>query len=175
MSNPYFAEILCEPAIMQALKELRDQEQSQNRSLMTSLIDRVEGWSVFIRSITTEEADFSGSVAWIHDVLGDEDSFAIFIQGVVSYEPIVNAMDKTRTNTVILPLFSHCPQNVTLDQRLAFVRAIIGLGCLLPIFCWANSEGKQYTLQRVIHAFILWQETPGYREVCVHVDATVFV
>ncbi|KIM25513.1 hypothetical protein M408DRAFT_315059 [Serendipita vermifera MAFF 305830] len=161
-ANPSFASHLAKPTVMEKLKSMREGSDPQQDALLAALISRVEGWKTFEQSLQSEDVPFSQVTSWIYAILGDEESFAIFIQGLVVYEPISKLLKAVPTSNVVQPLFSNCPPNVALSDRLAFVRAIIGISGILPIFCWANSEGKHNCLQRVIHAFLIWQMDPGY-------------
>lgn len=166
-ANPCFANHLRHPDIVNLLQSWQASSDDRVKGEITALLARVEGWVAFSESLTQEDVSFAPSVSWLYDLLGDEDSFATFIQGAVIYEPIASLLKQSTRGGSVLPLFSHCPEDVSLEDRRMFVRAIIGLGLILPVFCWANSEGKHLVLSRFINAGLLWQQTPGYQEVCV--------
>jgi len=164
-ANPSFSNHLLEPRIMEGLKNLQSSVDARQKSLLSSLIARAEGWKTFEQSLEKEDIPFLPTISWIHGILGDEESFAMFIQGIVAYNPISEVLKAVPTPGTVKPLFSLCPSYVSIADRRSFVRAIIGVSSVLPIFCWANSEGKHHCLQRVIHAFLIWQMDPGYSEV----------
>lgn len=164
-ANPAFAEHMREQATMDGLKALRDKEGESGKTLLDELITRVTGWTMLVQSLSKEDIDFSGVVHWIYEFLGDEDSFAMFIQGLAQYPAVSKTLQPVSETGRVLPLFTKCPVHVSLDDRKAFMRALVGIGSVLPVFCWANSEGRQWTLQKVIHAFLLWQTDAGYGDV----------
>jgi hypothetical protein len=164
-ANPSFANHLLKPTVMDRLKSLQIGADSRQETLLSSLISRVEGWKIFEQGLEKEEIQFSRVTSWIHSILGDEESFAMFIQGLAAYQPISRSLEAVPTSGSVKPLFSHCPAHVSIADRRSFVRAVMGVSSILPIFCWANSEGKHHCLQRVIHAFLIWQMEPGYAEV----------
>ncbi|CAG8679064.1 15427_t:CDS:2, partial [Acaulospora colombiana] len=160
-ANPSVADRLHKK--MEALAKVKDNQDHSHNQEVSRLIERVNGWPTLIDSLTKPELDFSTVTPWIYDLLGDEETFAIFLQGLMSYEPVSELLKPVPEGTV-KPLFSQ-PSPSSLEERKAFMRAIVGLGTLFPVFCWANSEGRHDSLQRIIHAFLIWQAEPGYGDV----------
>lgn len=150
---------------MASLRSLQSQSQPSAKVLLTSLISTVEGWDTLVKSLTSEDIAFSTIISWIQDILRDEESFAMFVQGLLQYPSVSKLLKDVPEKGQVMPLFTRCPQRVSLADRKAFLRALVGLANVLPIFCWANSEGRHHALQRVIHAFLIWQQEPGYADV----------
>ena len=149
---------------MQALQLMKDDKDPKLSRVIESLVRRAQGWTTLQDALTSESTDFGQSISWIYDILGEEDSFAMLLQGLVAYTPISNLLNFSNEATV-KPAFTNRTIHYTLPERRAFLRAIVGVGTVIPVFCWANSEGKHLVLQRIIHAFLLWQTEPGYADV----------
>jgi hypothetical protein len=173
-ANPSFADHLRKGAVISSLKSLQAPSQPSGKALLTSLISRAEGWETLVKALSDENVEFSQVIPWIYDILSDEESFAMFIQGLLQHYPISELLNDVSKEGRVKPLFTRCPNQVSLADRRTFMRALIGVANVLPIFCWANSEGRHHALQRVIHAFLIWQLDPGYADVGTLLSRTQF-
>ncbi|KAG8788230.1 hypothetical protein FRC15_005400 [Serendipita sp. 397] len=165
-ANPSLCEHLRKPNVMESLFSMKEDRDLDAGSLIDGLITRIQGWVLLKEALRSEESDFLALIPWIADMIGDEESYAMFIQGLAAYDSI-SALIKTSTEPgTVYPLFTTTTMSrISLADRRAFMRGLVGLGTVLPIFCWANSEGNHRTLQRIIHAFSIWQGHPGYADI----------
>ncbi|KAG8834059.1 hypothetical protein FRC17_009622 [Serendipita sp. 399] len=164
-ANPSLCDHLRKPSILDAIISMKEDKSLNAGFLLDSLVGRIQGWIMLKEALETEDTDFASLIPWICDMLGDEESFAMFIQGLAAYEPIWSLLKTAPASGKVYPLLSESATRASLVDRKAFMRGLVGLGCVLPIFCWANSEGNHRTLQRVIHAFSIWQDHPGYSDI----------
>ncbi|PVF96470.1 hypothetical protein CPB86DRAFT_708968 [Serendipita vermifera] len=163
-ANPSVADLLRDHSKMEALAKVKDDPDHTHTQGVSQLIERVNGWATLIDGLTKPEIDFSIVTPWIYDLLGDEETFAMFLQGLMFYEPVSELLKPVPKEATVKPLFSQT-SHPSLEERRAFMRAVVGLGTLFPVFCWANSEGRHDSLQRIIHAFLIWQAEPGYGDI----------
>jgi hypothetical protein len=164
VANPAVADQFRDHSKMQALMKLKDDANNPHNQGISRLIERVNGWPALVDGLTKLDVDFSTITPWIYEIIGEEETFAMFLQGLMFHEPISGLLKPVPKEGIVKPLFSQ-PSSASLDDRKAFMRAIVGLGTIFPVFCWANSEGRHNSLQRVIHAFMIWQGEPGYGDV----------
>jgi hypothetical protein len=107
------------------------------------------------------------SLKWIREITADETSFALFLVALELQEPFSRILkDRVRPMTQVLAFWSYQEdRDASLEERRAFLRAIVGIGMVLPVFCWTNSEGMHDVLKKTLALFRVWQLVDGYREV----------
>lgn len=54
------------------------------------------------------------------------------------------------------------------DEFIAFLRAFVGVGCVLAVYAWADSLPDERCRERCLAILRLWQGVDGYREILDH-------
>jgi hypothetical protein len=107
------------------------------------------------------------SLKWIKEITADETSFALFLIAIKLQAPFSRVLETVvRPDTQVLVFWPHQEdREASLEERRAFLRAVVGIGMVLPVFCWTNSEGMHGVLKKTLALFRVWQLVDGYREV----------
>ena len=110
---------------------------------------------------------WSPSLKWIREITADETSFALFLIALRLQEPFSRIFKGgVRPETQVLAFWPHQEdREASLEERHAFLKALAGIGMVLPVFCWTNSEGIHDVLKKTLALFRVWQLVDGYREV----------
>ena len=139
------------------------------RQLARQLLDRLEGVSIFEDAISNTQGDFARAAAVLKDIGSSEQSFGIWLASMVTHHDLV---DKLAENPILSVPLQHPPllfkQNaivVSHDEFVAFLRALIGVSCVLAIYAWADSLPEPLCRERTLGILRLWQDVDGYREV----------
>ena len=107
------------------------------------------------------------SLKWIRDITADETSFALFLIASRLQEPFSRILKgEVLPETQVLAFWPHQEdRQASLEERCAFLRTVVGIGMVLPVFCWTNSEGMHDVLKKTLALFRVWQLVDGHREV----------
>jgi len=168
-ANPAIAQQLCDQGALPLLDQLlHDHPRGRKlRAAAQALADRIRGWSELADAMVDPSVPWGPSLKWIREITADETSFALFLIALRLQEPFSHILKgEIGPATQVLAFWPHQEdREASLEERHAFLRAIVGIGMVLPVFCWTNSEGMHDVLKKTLALFRVWQLVDGYREV----------
>jgi hypothetical protein len=137
------------------------------REVAQALADRITGWQELVEAMDDPAVPWGPSLKWIREITTDETSFALFLIALRLQEPFSRILKSgVRPETQLLAFWPHKEgREASLEERRAFLKALVGIGMILPVFCWTNSEGMHDVLKKTLALFRVWQLVDGYREV----------
>lgn len=142
----------------------------RTRALARQLIARIEGMGVFEDAISNTQGDFSRAAATLKDIGNHEQSFGTWLASMVTHQDLVDKLSENPSMSVPLQhpplLFKSSSSPVSHDEFIAFLRALIGVSCVLAVYAWADSLPKPQCRERTLSILRLWHGVEGYREVC---------
>lgn len=142
---------------------------SYTRELAKQLSARIEGLGIFEDAISNTQGDFARAAAALKDVASSEQSFGIWLASMVTHQDLVDKLEENPTASVPLQhppiLFKPTNMPVSHDEFIAFLRALIGVSCVLAIYAWADSLPEPFCRERTLGILRLWHGVDGYREV----------
>lgn len=141
----------------------------ETRNAARHLVNRVEGWTSLEDALFNTQGDFITAAAALRDFSSQEASFGILLESLVTHEDIVSRLSENLVVSISaasLPqLLSRGKSSVSHDDFLAFLRAFIGISCVLAVYAWADSLPHPPCRERILGILRLWQGVEGYREV----------
>ncbi|KAI0832780.1 hypothetical protein BC628DRAFT_1309243 [Trametes gibbosa] len=172
-ANTDIARRLDAPWFRKLLSSITNEPNSERESRIAAkrLLDRLQGWSMLEDAFSNTQSDFIAAADMLKDVGMEEQSFGIWLESMVAHNDVVLSLAENPVLSVPLPrLLSHRPPNVhpSQDDFVAFVRAYIGVACVLAVYAWSDSLPDERCRARTLGILRLWQETDGYREIVNH-------
>lgn len=139
------------------------------RSAARHLLSRIQGSAVVEDALSNTQGDFSRAAEYLADASSQEASFGVWLASFVTHEGLVKKLSENPiipTSTQYPPLLlKRNKPLVSHDEFVAFVRAFIGVACVLAVYAWADSLPDRQCRERVLGILRLWQDVDGYREV----------
>ncbi|TFK55651.1 hypothetical protein OE88DRAFT_1716405 [Heliocybe sulcata] len=149
--------------------------EASTMSAVRKLEARITSWPVLEDALTNTQADFSVATKLLRDIGSDEQSFGIWLACFVTHAdlkakllenslvpfPLVHPPALLKGNVAAAAGASH-------DEFIAFLRAYLGVACVLAVFAWSDSLGSKVCRERALAVIRLWQEVDGYREIVNH-------
>ena len=132
------------------------------------LLVRINGWNILEDALSNTQADFSQPAAMMRDIGLEEHSFGIWVGSMINHQGLVAQLAE---NPVLLKsqnpplLLNRQVISVSHDEFISFVRAYIGVSCVLAVYAWADSLPHEICRERTLGILRLWQKVDGYREV----------
>lgn len=146
-------------------------ELNADRDMRTNakrLLARTQGWTVLEDAFSNTQGDYIAAADMLKDVGMEEQSFGIWLESAIAHGDVASSLAENPVLSVALPrLFSHRPTDASpsQDEFVAFVRAYIGVACVLAVYAWSDSLPDERCRARVLGILRLWQGVDGYREV----------
>lgn len=151
----------------------------ETRSAARHLIARIEGWATLEDALFNTQGDFVGAAAALKDLSTQEASFGILLESMVAHEDLVTRLSENLvvpTSPLLPPqLLARTKTGVSHDDFLAFLRAFIGVSCVLAVYAWADSLPNPPCRERILSILRLWQGVDGYREVGSPLQVVLFL
>ncbi|CAL1700381.1 unnamed protein product [Somion occarium] len=142
------------------------------RSAARHLLSRIQGSAVVEDALSNTQGDFSRAAEYLADASSQEASFGVWLASFVTHEGLVKKLSENPiipTSTQYPPLLlKRNKPLVSHDEFVAFVRAFIGVACVLAVYAWADSLPDRQCRERVLGILRLWQDVDGYREILNH-------
>ena len=161
-NNEWFLSIL--DAVAKDLNNDRD-----TRLAAKQLIIRLNGWSILEDTLSNTQGDFARAVDFITDITSQEASFGAWLVAMVTHNDLVTKLSENPvipTSTQYPPfLLKRTKPSVSHDEFIAFLRAFVGVACVLAVYAWADSLPDKLCRERTLGILRLWQGIDGYREV----------
>ncbi|PSR93814.1 hypothetical protein PHLCEN_2v4709 [Hermanssonia centrifuga] len=173
-SNADIARHLSAKWFIDTVKSIENDASSdrETRTVARQLLARLEGMSVFEDALTNTQGDFSRAAATLKEIGEREQSFGIWLESMVTHQDLMDKLGENPTMTVPLQhpplLFSNTETSVSHEEFVAFLRALIGVSCVLAVCAWADSLPDQYCHEFILGILRLWQGIDGYREILNH-------
>lgn len=133
--------------------------------------------SILEDAILNTQGDFAAAASTIKDICTEERSLGIWLASMVTHQDLVDKLSENPPLAVPLQypplLFKTLKTSVKHDEFIAFLRAVIGICCVLAVYAWADSLPDRYCRERALGILRLWQGVDGYREVRTPFPSTV--
>ncbi|KAA1473391.1 hypothetical protein DENSPDRAFT_902536 [Dentipellis sp. KUC8613] len=126
------------------------------------------GWDVLADALWNTQADFRAAGAFLRTAGTEEPTFGTALHALVTHADIVAGLAE---NLVVPRSMEHPPLLLdgdcvaSHDEFIAFLRAWIGVACVLAVYAWADSLPNGECRERALGVLRVWQETKGYREI----------
>ncbi|TFK90885.1 hypothetical protein K466DRAFT_483964 [Polyporus arcularius HHB13444] len=143
----------------------------ETRTAAKQLDARIHGWTVLQDTLSNTQGDFLGAAAMLKEIGVEEQSFGIWLESMIAHEDVVSSLAENPVLPVTLPhLLSHRLTTVTpsQDEFVGFVRAYIGVACVMAVYSWSDSLPDERCRARTLGVLRLWQGVDGYREIVNH-------
>ncbi|RPD66817.1 hypothetical protein L226DRAFT_453413 [Lentinus tigrinus ALCF2SS1-7] len=143
----------------------------ETRAAAKQLIARIHGWTVLEDTFSNTQGDFLSAARMLQEVGTEEQSFGIWLESMIAHNEVVSSLAENPVLPVTLPhLLSHRPTTVTpsQDEFVAFVRAFVGVACVMAVYSWSDSLPDERCRARTLGVLRLWQGVDGYREIVNH-------
>lgn len=133
------------------------------------LTARVEGWKAFEDAFTNAKPDYDKIIAFVLDLTSEEFSLGCWLECILN----LDIFSKALRDDAITPIDTgRHPVRLLQGERpsnyadfVGFVRALVGVSCVLAVVAWADSTGRDVCRERALATLVLWQGINGYREV----------
>ncbi|RXW25465.1 hypothetical protein EST38_g405 [Candolleomyces aberdarensis] len=133
------------------------------------LITRIEGWQLFEECLVNK-GDCAGAIKFLKDITSEENSVGIWVSCILLnedlYSPLANRDDAT--GALPPPLFRNPSYTVNHGEFVTFVRALVGIICVLGVWAWADSLPNDMCRERTLGVINVWQSIEGYDNIVNH-------
>ena len=166
------------------LEAVRDVESSgivdqATRALAARLLARLEGVTIFEDAISNTQGDFSRAALALQDIGSQESSFGTWLVSMVTHPDLVDKLSENpmSSSPAQFPpsLLKGAAPSVSHDEFVCFLRAFIGVSCVLAVYAWADSLPEPKCRERTLSILRLWHGVDGYREVRASRDRAIHV
>lgn len=141
------------------------------RDAAKELLGRIQGWSVLEDALSNTRGDFIAAAATLADMGSDEPSFGIWLESMITHDDIRSSLADNPVLPVTLPhpllllKPSRSIPSISQDEFIAFLRAYIGVACVLAVYAWSDALPHARCRERILGILRFWQGVDGYREV----------
>lgn len=140
----------------------------ETKSDSKKLIARIQGWNILEDALSNTQADFHSAAAMLKDIGTHELTFGIWLESMIAHVDISTRLAENHTPPLPLPhppLLLRPPGSISHDEFIAFLRAYIGVACVIAVYAWSDSLPNVRCRERTLATLRLWQGINGYREV----------
>ncbi|KAI0355348.1 hypothetical protein OH77DRAFT_1504193 [Trametes cingulata] len=172
-ANADIAKRLYAPWFIELLSSISSEVNTERemRSIARRLLARLRGWYALEDAFTNTQGDFFTAASTLKDIGTEEQSFGIWLESLTAHEDLVSSLAENPVLHVALPhLLCHKLTNISpsQDEFVAFVRAYVGVACVLAVYAWSDSLPDERCRARTFGILRLWQSADGYREIVNH-------
>ena len=171
VANPDIARSLNTDWFADVLTEVKESAiaDRQSRALARELLTHLDGMSMFEDAISNTQGDFSRAAAALKRICSEEQSFGIWLASIVTHQDLLDKLSENPPLSVPLQhlplLFKSTVIPVSHDEFIAFLRALIGVSCVLAVYAGAASLPESHCRERTLSILGGWPGVNGYREV----------
>ncbi|EIW76295.1 hypothetical protein CONPUDRAFT_158322 [Coniophora puteana RWD-64-598 SS2] len=188
-ANPVIAKGLRTEPFLNVLKKVHSSPtiERETKAAARKLETRIRAWRVCEGALSGADGDgdgagpdYAAAAGFMKEIAVDEQSFGAWIEYMVTSPGFsakreglhdVDAAGADRSNGTSGPpvLWDEgvCSE-ITHSEFMAFVRAYVGVACVLAVYAWSDSLPNDSCRERTLGVLRLWQQTPGYREILNH-------
>jgi len=162
-------------AFLSILKGIQSNSKTEKSVLdaVKKLHARLRGWQLFEDALTNVDGEFMESASFLKDICTEEYSLGCWLECMVSHENLVAKLGENPilpTPPVLPPLLFQPQTDISHQQFIVFVRAVIGTASVLAVWAWADCIDNELNRERACRerassVLALWQGVDGYREV----------
>ncbi|THH12845.1 hypothetical protein EW146_g7312, partial [Bondarzewia mesenterica] len=144
---------------------------ASTKELAVSLDERMCGWDVLADALSNTQADFHTASEVLRSAGTDEPTFGVLLAALTSHGELVTRL---ADNPVLPRSLPHPPVimqddrvlgQVSHDEFVAFLRAFIGVSCVLAVYAYTDSMPHKHCRERALGILRVWQGIKGYREI----------
>ncbi|KAF7981711.1 hypothetical protein HWV62_32295 [Athelia sp. TMB] len=165
LSAPWFIGMLDDLQANSALD--RDTKQSAKK-----LATRIQQWHILEDTLSNTQGDFKAAAALLKDISTSESSLGIWLQCMITHPEILAKLAENpvlpNVQSRVVALFEPDDSDISHDQFVAFLRAFIGVACVLVVYAWSDSLPNDRCRERTLAVIRLWQGVDGYQEIVNH-------
>ncbi|KAK7062154.1 hypothetical protein R3P38DRAFT_2833730 [Favolaschia claudopus] len=141
-----------------------------SKSIAARISARIRRWEAFEDVLSNSVGNFQEAVEMLRDVGREEQSIGIWLETMLNHPNLVAKLADNAASTeprIHLPqLFASVqPLHTTHDDLISFIRAFIGVACVLAVWAWTDSLGNDECRAQTLAIVRLWQNVDGYREI----------
>ncbi|KDQ64455.1 hypothetical protein JAAARDRAFT_145190 [Jaapia argillacea MUCL 33604] len=168
LDNPWFLDLL------NAIQVNSGATDREVRAVVRKVMTRVRGWQILEDALSNSQGDFNETANFLKEIGTDEQSFGIWLESFVTHQDLVTKLSENPVipNSPPQPplLFQNRQRvgSVSHAEFILFLRAYIGVACVLAVFAWADSLPNKRCRERALGIMRLWQSVDGYREILNH-------
>ena len=153
---------------VETLPPTRREVQRGARRLMARLRD----WQVFEEALSNPEGNFVDACRFLREIGTEEKSFGIWLSCMILHGDLwAHVQDGPPRSDGPFTSFLDPPSTaISYGDFLGFVRAFIGVASVLAVYAFSDSLPNDHCRERTLGVLKLWQDVPGYREVCPSVN-----
>ncbi|KAG6331216.1 hypothetical protein ID866_7871 [Astraeus odoratus] len=140
------------------------------RKSVRRLMSRFEDWRIFGEALSNPDGDFISASMFMRDVGSEEKSFGIWLSCMIAHDDLLSSTQNAPTLDQNLsgPLWDSALTDISYAEFLSFVKAYVGVACVLAVYAWSDSLPNDHCRERTLGVLRLWQGVPGYREIVNH-------
>jgi hypothetical protein len=146
----------------------------ETKSDASKLVTRIQGWQVLEEALSNTQADFNLAAAMLKDIGTHELTLGIWLESMVAHPDIFAKLAENSVLPLPLPhpplLLKPSSASVSHDDFITFLRAYIGVACVVAVYAWSDSLPDVQCRERALSILRLWQRVGGYREVSDNLD-----
>ncbi|EIN10856.1 hypothetical protein PUNSTDRAFT_142767 [Punctularia strigosozonata HHB-11173 SS5] len=173
-ANPCIATRLNSPWFLEVLSTIESSSTpgSPRIAAIQNIRARLQGWHILEDALSNTQGDFAQALRMLWDIGCDEQSLGIWLLSMATNEDIQYRL----WENPVLPLQHAFPPSLLIsqtsrishDEFIRYVRAYIGVACVIVVFAWADTWSDQHCLERTLAIIQMWQGTAGYKEIVNH-------
>lgn len=155
MGNDFFLDILNSVATNSSASR-------ETRAAAQQLISRIESWPILEDALSNTQGNFAAAASALAEMSSQEPSFGVWLASMITHQDLVTKLSENH----ITPISSQYPPlllkrikpDATHDDFVAFIRAFIGVSCVLTVYAWADSLPEPQCRERVLGILRLWPD-----------------
>ncbi|KAI6040458.1 hypothetical protein EDC04DRAFT_2894185 [Pisolithus marmoratus] len=134
------------------------------------LASRFRDWQLFEDTLSNPNGNFVAAARFLKDIGSEEKSFGIWLSCMTTYEDTFASLQGSPTLDHNVPgaLWDSESTDISHGDYLGFIKAFIGVACVLAVYAWSDSLPNVNCRERTLGVLRLWQDVPGYREIVNH-------
>ncbi|KAI6146088.1 hypothetical protein BKA82DRAFT_4330346 [Pisolithus tinctorius] len=168
-TNPDIAKLLDDDWFRSALDSVYSMPATEPevKKGIRRLSNRLRDWQLFEDTLSNPSGNFVAAARFLKDIGSEEKSFGIWLSCMTTHEDLFATLQGGPTFDCTVPgsLWDSELANVSHADYIGFVKAFIGVACVLAVYAWSDSLPNVSCRERTLGVLRLWQDVPGYREV----------
>lgn len=171
-TNPDIAKLLDDDWFRSALDSVYSMPATEPdvKKGIRRLSNRLRDWQLFEDTLSNPNGNFVAAARFLKDIGSEEKSFGIWLSCMTTHEDLFASLQGGPTFDCSVPgsLWDSELANASHADYIGFVKAFIGVACVLAVYAWSDSLPNVSCRERTLGVLRLWQDVPGYREIVNH-------